>query len=255
MKRTVLRSAALRGRAMRAVFAGALTLMASTPLFAATIAGWDFNSLSGGGGNFGPSPYAATAADSDVIVGGLTRGAGLTQSGTAAQRGWGANGWDGNANAAAAISNDDFVTFTLQPADGKTLSLSSLDPIQYRRSGTGPASGLLQYSTGGSFADIASLSYSSSSSSGASLAAIDLSGISALQNIQATTQVTFRIANYGASSSAGTWYLFDVGTDAGVHDFVVNGTTGIAVPEPATIALMSICGALACVASRRSGRC
>ncbi|MGD9636216.1 MAG: PEP-CTERM sorting domain-containing protein [Pirellulales bacterium] len=251
MKRTVFGTANFRAKVHRAILVGALSLTTSSSLLAATIAGWDFNSLPGGNANFGPSPYAATAADPNVISGGLTRGAGVSTAGTAAQRAWGGSGWDGNADAAAAIAAGDFVTFTLQPADGKTLSFSSLDPIQYRRSGTGPASGLLQYSTGGSFTNIASLDYSSTSSSGASLSAINLSGIAALQNIQPSTQITFRIANWGASSSAGTWYLFDVGTDAGVHDFVVNGTTGVAVPEPATIALVGLCGIASCVANRR----
>jgi hypothetical protein len=187
-------------------------------------------------------------------VGGLTRGAGVSTAGTGAARGWGGSGWDGNADAAAAIASGDFVTFTLQAAPGNLLSLASLDPIQYRRSGTGPTNGLLQYSTGGSFTDLTTFDYSNSTSSGASLSAVDLSGVAALQNIPASTQVTFRIANYGATGSSGTWYLFDVGTDAGVNDFVVNGTTGILVPEPATVALVGLCS-LATIGIRRRSNC
>jgi hypothetical protein len=220
---------------------------------AATIAGWDFNSLPGGNGNFGPSPFAATTTAPDVTVGGLSRGTGVAQTGTAAQRGWGGNGWDGNADAAAAIAAGDFATFTVQAAAGSTLSLSSIDPFQYRRSGTGPASGLLQYSTGGSFVDVTTLNYSSTSSSGASLGAIDLSGIAALQNVAASTPVTFRIANFGATSSAGTWYLFDVGADAGANDFVVNGSTAaVTVPEPTAGILAGLgCALIGLVAQRR----
>lgn len=254
MKRTTFGFTIIPAKMLRAMLAGAASLACGSSLWAATIAGWDFNSLPGGAANFGPSPYAATAADSSVIVGGLTRGAGVSTAGTGAQRGWGGSGWDGNADAAAAIASGDFVSFTLQAAAGKTLSLSSLDPIQYRRSGTGPTSGLLQYSTGGSFANLATFDYSNSTSSGGSLSAVDLSSIAALQNVPESTQVTFRIANYGATGSSGTWYLFDVGTDAGVHDFVVNGTTGISVPEPATVGLVGLVG-LASIGIRRRSFC
>lgn len=249
MKRTTFGFKFTRARLLRAILTGAASMACSSSLLAATIAGWDFNSLPGGASNFGPSPYSATAADPDVIVGGLTRGPGVSTAGTGAARGWGGSGWDGNANAADAIANGDYVSFTLQADDGKSLSLSSIDPIQYRRSGTGPTSGQLQYSTGGSFTNLATFDYSSTATTGASLPAVDLSGIASLQNIQPSTQVTFRIANFGATGSTGTWYLFDVGADAGTADFVVNGATGIAIPEPATFALLALCG-VACLGAR-----
>lgn len=254
MKRTFLGINLQPVALLRTVISAAVSLTTTSSLLAATIAGWDFNALPGGVGNFGPSPFAATAADPNVSVGGLTRGAGLVTTATGAQRGWGAHGWDGNADAAAAIASGDYVSFTLQAAAGKTLSLSSLDPIQYRRSGTGPTSGLLQYSTGGAFTNLATFDYSNSSTSGGSLSAVDLSSIAALQNVSSSTQVTFRIANYGATGATGTWYLFDVGADAGTHDFVVNGTTGVEVPEPLAIALIGI-GGIAAVAMRRRQNC
>lgn len=191
---------------------------------AATIAGWDTNALSG----YGPSPFGATTVAPNVTVGGLTRGGGVGTGGTAAARAWGGNDWT-SASSAAAIAAGDFATFSVQVDSGNTLSLTSFDPFQYRRSGTGPTSGLLQYSLGGSFFDVAPLDYSSTSSSGASHAAIDLTGIAALQNVASSTTVTFRIANFGATGTAGTWYLFDVGADAGVNDFVLNGTVNALV--------------------------
>ena len=68
-----------------------------------------------------------------------------------------------------------------------------------------------------------------SSSSGAALPAIDLSGISALQNIPPGTNVTFRIANYAASASGGTWYVYDVGPNAASLDFAVQGSVASVV--------------------------
>ena len=52
---------------------------------------------------------------------------------------------------------------------------------------------------------------------------IDLSGITALQNIASNTPVTFRIVNYGGSSSAGTWYIYNTGGDAN-PDLELRGT-------------------------------
>jgi hypothetical protein len=190
------------------------------------IAGWDVNGLPGGNNNFGPSPLTASTAAANVTVGGLTRGSGVATSGTGAARGWGGTDWVAS-SAAAAVTAQDYVTFTVQPSAGFALSLSSFNPFEYRRSGTGPDNGELQYSIGGSFVDIAPLSYSNTASTGAAIAAINLSGISALQNISSTAPVTFRIANYRATaggSSAGTWYIFDVGTDSGVNDFALNGS-------------------------------
>ncbi len=51
---------------------------------------------------------------------------------------------------------------------------------------------------------------------------VDLSGISDLQNVGYGTNVTFRIVNWGASSTAGTWYFKDAST-AG-NDFEFLGT-------------------------------
>jgi hypothetical protein len=91
------------------------------------------------------------------------------------------------------------------------------------------------------FADIATLSYSVSTSSGASLGAIDLSGIAALQNVAASNIVTFRIVNYGASGSGGNWYISDVASST-APDFVVQGiinSTSSSTNPPAAPAVLS----------------
>ncbi|MEW6429781.1 MAG: DNRLRE domain-containing protein, partial [Thermodesulfobacteriota bacterium] len=200
-----------------------LVVASASPSLAATLAGWDVRSLPGGSNNFGPSPMAATSSDPDVTVGGLTRGSGVGTTGTAAARAWGGNGWQ-SASAAAAISADDVATFTVTANSGKQVSFSSVNRFDYRRSGTGPANGMLQYQVGaGAFTDIANLVYSSTASSGASLAAIDLSGISALQSVPPGTTVNFRIVNYGGTSSTGTWYIFDT-TASTAADLEIQGT-------------------------------
>ncbi|MGD0651802.1 MAG: endonuclease [Verrucomicrobiia bacterium] len=191
--------------------------------YSGTVVGWDTSTLPGGLNNFGPSPFAATTNDANISAGGVTRGSGVTQSGTAAVRAWGGNGWvDGSS--ADAITNNRVVTFTIQANPGFRVSLSSISKFDYRRSSTGPPNGLLQYQAGSadSFHDITTVSYSSTSSSGASIGTIDLSSISALQNVAAGTVVTFRIVNWGGGS-AGTWYIFDKdGSTA--SDFEIQGS-------------------------------
>ena len=61
---------------------------------------------------------------------------------------------------------------------------------------------------------------------------IDLSGIAALQDVGAGTNVTFRIVNWGGTSSGGTWYIFDVANSTAL-DFEVRGTVSPAV-DPLT---------------------
>ena len=183
------------------------------------LAAWEVNGLSG----YGASPLAATTTASNVTVGGLTRASGVTTSGTAATNGWGGTNWTG-ASASAAVTSNQYVTFTVTPASGYNVAFGSVSKFHYRRSGSGATSGTLQYQIGsGAFTDISTVSYSNSSSGGAALPAIDLSGITALQNVSAGTAVTFRIVNYGGTAAGGTWYVYNVTTDAG-NDLEITGT-------------------------------
>lgn len=172
---------------------------------AEVVAAWDVNGATG----YGISPLTPTASSANVTVGGLTRGTGVATTGTAAGRAWGGLGWN-VADAAAAIAADKMASFTITPNAGWKLSFTSIDKLDYRRSSSGATAGVLQYSLGAGFTDITTLSYSVSTSGGASLGPIDLSGIVALQQVPAGTTVTFRIVNYGASASGGTWYIYDV---------------------------------------------
>lgn len=186
------------------------------------IGGWNTSALPGGTNNFGASPFAAATTNTNTTVGGLTRGAGVGTTGTGAARGWGGNTW--NATEAGAISGSQFFTFTVKANAGHTLSLSSINPFDYRRSSTGPSSAAIQYDiNGGGYTTVATVSFPSTSSAGASVGSTSLTGVSALQNLPATSTVTFRIVPYGASASGGTFYIFDTGNST-ANDFTVNGT-------------------------------
>ncbi|RTL32544.1 MAG: bifunctional metallophosphatase/5'-nucleotidase [Burkholderiales bacterium] len=216
--------------------AAGLSLICSSPTLAAVLAGWDVHGLTGGANNYGTSPLVASSTDANLTVGGLTRGAGVGTSGTAAARGWGGVTWN-SASASTAASAGQYATFSLTANTGYQVSYTSISKLDYRRSGTGATSGVLQYQLGnGAFTDITTISYGSTSSSGASVSAIDLSAITALQNVPPGTTVTFRIVNYGASSTSGTWYVFDTANST-ANDLEVTGTV-----SAATSAVNGVCG-------------
>jgi hypothetical protein len=192
------------------------------------LAGWDVNGLT----NFGVSPMSPTTNAPNVIVGGLTRGSGVTTPGTAAPGAWGGAAFNA-ASSPAAVTANEFATLSLTPAAGCQVSFGSVSAFNYRRSSTGPPSGVLQYRLGaGTFNDLATFSYATGSG-GHALSAVDLSGIAALQTVGAGTNVTFRIVNYGASSSAGTWYIYDVAANSD-PDFAISGTVA-ALPSHSPI--------------------
>ena len=191
----------------------------STGSYSGILAGWNVSAQT----SYGPSPLAPTTNAPNISVVGLTRGVGVTTGGTAAARAWGGNGFDA-ASASAAVTANDVATFSISASAGYKVSFSAVSRFDYRRSGSGPPSGVLQVQVGaGAFVDVATNSYSSSSGSGASLAAIDLSTVAALQNVGPGINVTFRIANYAANSSGGNWYVYDVANTA-APDFAVTGT-------------------------------
>ncbi len=182
------------------------------------LAAWDVSGQSG----YGVSPLAPTLNASSVTVGGWTRGTGITTGGTAAGRAWGGNSFDASTSTAA-VNAGDYATCSISVNAGVTVSFASIGKFDYRRSSSGPANGLLQFQVGaGPFIDVTNLSYSVTASSGASLNAIDLSRFPTLQNLSPSNVVTFRIVNYGASSSGGNWYIYDV-AGSSAPDFTIEG--------------------------------
>ncbi len=198
-----------------------------------TLAGWDVSTLTNK--DYGPSPLAPTTNDARLTIGWLTRGSGVATGTGAAARAWGGVGFV-DTSAAAAVAANRFATCSVTPNTGYQVSYASISRFDYRRSGTGPTNGLMQYQVGaGGFSDIAAVSYSSSSSSGASLGPIDLTGISALQNVSAGTLVTFRLINWGGGSG-GTWYIFDIASNSS-PDLEIQGTVSPVVVAAPDLAL------------------
>ena len=190
-------------------FSGSVTssvalLTANNPAaYAGVIVGWDMNGVS----SYGPSPMAATTNAPNVSVTGLTRGSGFLLAGSAAANAWGGNGLD-TVSAAAAIAANDVVTFGVTVSNGYALSFGGVSHFDYRRSSSGATNGLCQFSiNGAAFVNITNYYFASSASGGSSVPAADLSGIAALQNLQPGTNVVFRLALSGATTSGGNWYV------------------------------------------------
>jgi hypothetical protein len=121
------------------------------------LAGWDFGSLPGGSGSWGPSPMTASSSATGLTVGGLTRGW-TPGSGSAAAGAWGGNGFNTvTPSEASAIAAGNFATFTFAAQEGYALSISDIAAYNVRRSSTGPTTGIWQYQVGNSeFTDIGS---------------------------------------------------------------------------------------------------
>jgi len=205
-----------------ALISACIIALISTKAGAQTQAGWDVNGQSG----YGTSPLSASSTGPNVTVGGLTRGSGVATTGTAASNAWGGANWT-SANEAAAIAANKYATFTIKANAGYKASVDSIK-FAYRRSSTGATTGELQYSLDGTtFTDLAALSYPSTSTSGATHATIALQSIAALHNVNSCTTITFRIVNWGASGSAGTWYINNTLTG---NDLIVYGTNATVAP-------------------------
>lgn len=179
------------------------------------IVAWELNGASGNEATFNATTLAANLNTST-----LSRGAGLNAStlGNAfACSGFTASGTESNA-----ISNNDYIEFLISAQTGYQVSLSTLD-ANFRRSGTGPNAFRLRYRiNAGAFSDINAtpISYTTNPTNGTAQTQIDLSSITALQNVAAGTTITIRLYGWGATADTGT---FAIGRLAG-NDLAIGGT-------------------------------
>ena len=200
-----------------------LVIMGGSVKGQVTLAGWDFNGLTGAGN----SPQTPTTVFSNVSIVGLTRGSGLTinSGGTPSSNAWGSTyNVAGVTDAASAKNVNSFFTFSVKANLGYALNLNEISSYNVRRSSSGPTSGIWQYSLDGTnFTDInTTITWgSTTSAAGNAQSSINLSGINALQNVNTNTTITFRCVIWGAGSQTGTWYLNNFQTG---NDFIINGS-------------------------------
>src|SRR5208337_5632637 len=89
---------------------------------------------------------ASTVATGATDSTGLTRGSGVSTSGTGASNAWGGDNWASTSS--AGISGNEYVTFGFTVSAGYSTSLASIS-MNYRHSATGPSNGYWQYEVNG----------------------------------------------------------------------------------------------------------
>ncbi len=218
-------------QAGNANYAAATSVNQTQVISAPGLVWFNMSALPGGVNNFGTSPFSASVA-SNVSSTGLIRGSGVSTTASAASRGWGGVNW--SQSVTADLTSNSFITFDATVSAGYEMDLLELSPIAYRRSASGPTQALLQYSLdgGSNYTTITTLSFSNSGTSGAVLSPVDLSAISALQNLHNCTTVKFKILPFGATASGGTLYIYDVNNST-ASDLSLNGIVTALSAAPA----------------------
>jgi hypothetical protein len=163
-------------------------------------AGWDFSPTTTATST---GALAATTSGNTLTVGSLTKGAGLNASGVATYFGsftnWSTSASGANTTLSYAETNDKYIGFSITTTTNN-LNLTDIIAYKNRHSSTGVTQLAWEYAIGnGSFTQIGTYAAgATTSATGNSMSSVDLTGISALQNISAGTTVNFRLYGYGA---------------------------------------------------------
>ena len=200
------------------------------------IASWEIT----GANATATNPQAATSIASNIASASLTLGSGVTAA-SAADTFGGSN--FNTTSLAAAITGSDYISFSIAPSAGYSLSISSISLNSGVATAVSNFHGELLSSVTG-FTSSNSLHSYGFSTTGAPAQSITLSGVSALQNL--SSSIEFRL--YGWRDPAGT-STFRIRNLSG-NDLVISGSV-TAIPEPSTCAAILGAVVLVGVAIRR----
>lgn len=198
------------------------------------ILGWQFgNPVSIGDETL----FTATTVDVNLNSSSLSRGNGIKAIGLA--RAFSSNDFSGSSSAAGtksqAISLNEYYQFTVTAKASYKVSLSTIDAI-LRRSSAGPNAYIWMYSLDGTnFTEIGTEVSFISTSDGVTQSQIDLSAITALQNVLNTTTITFRLYAWGASTTnaaSGTFAIGRYASGATTNSLSVGGSLALATSTP-----------------------
>ncbi len=195
------------------------------------LAEWNPSTLVQGGRDV--TDFAPTFLNANITApSGLTRGSGVVVPTTASSNGyWGANDCS-TTTAAAGVTANKFLTFSLKANTGKAVSYSSIEKFNIRISSNGPIKYQIDYQIdNGTFSPCATVTGPTRTTANFMLGPIDLSTISDLQNVPSNKTVTFRITPFDASTTTGS-FLIGSGTADTDADLSIMGsfTDNIIVP-------------------------
>jgi len=185
------------------------------------LAAWEVTGLT----NYGPTQLDTISANANVLITKLNRGGGITTSGTAAGSAWGGTGVN-SISFADAVNGNDFITFGVKAKPGYTVSFSQIPAYNIRRSSSGATTGQWQYQlNSGSFVDIgSSITWGTTTTAAGNLqSGINLSAITALQEVPSSVNVTFRLVIWGGTAAGGTWYINNISG----NDLQVTGSVNV----------------------------
>jgi hypothetical protein len=203
--------------------------IASTTWAQTTITTYDFTNALGN-----QASTTASLVAGNMTADPISRGPGLSLSA-------GADSISaGNWTTAGTIDLSDYYTFTLTPATGFGLDLNTIE-FSDRRSATAPLNMAIRSSLDAFAGDITTLTLANDTSFHRQIITLG----PAFDGI--TSAVEFRLYGYNAGNSLGTLRIGGDGSVGTPNNLIV---TGAVIPEPTTLALLSL-GAVGLVARRR----
>ncbi len=187
------------------------------------LAGWSMLGQEDYGDTVLPASYSHAA----VEVSPLTKN--FLTSSSALSNAWGGRNFTANSETGGPYC----AAFSITPLDTHSLTITAIG-MNYRRSGTGPSSALLEYSLDNTeYSEVGIFAFPETSNSTASPITLPTT----LANVQQT--VYFRLTPYGATSATGTWYIphisatdFDLYVEGSVGETTIDDTSTIIVCLP-----------------------
>jgi hypothetical protein len=207
-------------------FNAATNVQQSLTVVPGVILAWQFGNPESTGSE---TTYNSTTTASNLSVSPLSRGNGISATGLG--RGFSANNFTVNGTKADAINNNKFFQFTITVGAGRRVSLDKLN-ARLRRTAAGPNSYQWRYSIDGiNFTDIGSEVSFTSTADGVDQTPIDLSGITALQNVNNPQVITLRLYAWGATTTTGTLAIGRYGTNVTTNSLSLTGAIS-QIPAP-----------------------
>lgn len=194
------------------------------------LASWEASGQSSGG----TTSFAPTYLEGRMTApSALTRGSGVVLAPASSAGYWGGSTWS-TTTAAAGVTANKFVSFSLKSNSGSAVSYTSIDKFNIRISSNGPIQYQIDYQIdNGTFSPCATVTGPTRTTGNYLLGPIDLSTISALQNVSSNKTVTFRITPFDASTTGS--FLIGSGTADTDADLSIMGYLSDDIIFPVTL--------------------